>query len=333
MRQHDRIDLTGGSILVALCLCWGIVQVSIKIAGQEGLPPMLQATLRSAGAAALLCGWTFLRGGRSGLKALLARDEAFWPGMLIAVLFAAEFLCIYPGLQLTTASRGVLFIYTAPFWVAGGAHFLVPGERLRPLQVLGLFCAFGGVVCAVADGLANGGGGLAGDALTALGGAAWGLTTLAIKANRRLQAITPARQLLYQLVGSTPFLFAAAAIAGQLHAQATPVAWAWLGYQTLGIAFISYLTWFWLIAHYPAGRLSAFSFLTPIFGIAAGALLLGEALSWQLILALGLVVVGIRLVNGPAAARSRGGTAIAVSPARQHATAAMGGRWRGKDPS
>lgn len=333
MTRHDRIDLTGGSILVALCLCWGIVQVSIKIAGQEGLPPMLQAALRSAGAAALLCGWTFMHGGPSGLRALLAPDEAFWPGMLIAALFAAEFLCIYPGLQLTTASRGVLFIYTAPFWVAGGAHFLIPGERLRPIQVLGLFCAFGGVVCAVADGLVHGGGGLAGDALTALGAAAWGLTTLTIKANRRLQTITPAKQLLYQLLGSTPCLFAAAALAGQLHAEATPAAWAWLGYQTMGVAFISYLTWFWVIAHYPAGRLSAFSFLTPILGIAAGALLLNEPVSWELILALALVVAGIRLVNGPAAARNRRHLEPAVAPARQHATTSMGGRWRGKDPS
>jgi drug/metabolite transporter (DMT)-like permease len=138
---------------------------------------------------------------------------------------------------------------------------------------------------------------------------------------------------LYQLLGSTPCLFAAAALAGQLHAEATAAAWAWLGYQTLGVAFISYLTWFWLIAHYPAGRLSAFSFLTPIFGIAAGALLLNEPVSWELVLALGLVAAGIRLVNGPAAARSGRGAAVAVSTARQIATASMGGRWRGKDPS
>ena len=316
MTRHDRIDLTGGGLLVMLCALWGLTQVAIKLAGQEGLPPMLQAGLRSVGAAALLCGWTLLRGGPAGLRRLLASDGAFWPGMLIAALFAGEFLCIYPGMQLTTASRGTLFLYTAPFWVAIGAHLLVPGERLSLRQVLGLVCAFAGVGCAVADGLWQGGGNLAGDALIALGAASWGLTTVIIKANRRLQAITPAKQLLYQLVGSVPYFLVAAALLGQLDTtRATPGAWAWLGYQTVVIAFISYLTWFWLIAHYPAGRLSAFSFLTPIFGAVAGAELLHERISVELLLALAFVAVGIRLVNGPrlpARARLAGASPAAV---------------------
>lgn len=299
MTRHDRIDLTGGSLLVALCLLWGLTQVAIKLAGMGGLPPMLQAGLRSVGSTVLLCAWTFLRYGPAGLRRLFANDGAFWPGMLIAALFAAEFLCIYPGMQLTTASRGTLFVYTAPFWVAIGAHFLVPGERLHPRQALGLLCAFAGVGFAVADGLWLGGGDLRGDALIAVGAAAWGLTTVVIKASRRLQAITPAKQLLYQLAGSAPYFFIAAALLGELHAgQATPAAWAWLGYQTVVVAFISYLTWFWLIAHYPAGRLAAFSFLTPIFGAVAGAVLLGEHISLDLVLALVFVAAGIRLVNG-----------------------------------
>ncbi len=300
MTRHNRIDAIGGSILVVLCAFWGLTQVAIKLAGQEGLPPMLQAGLRSTGAALLLCGWTALRHGPAGLRALFARDGAFWPGMLIGAMFAAEFLCIYPGMQLTTASRGTLFLYTAPFWVAIGAHVLVPGERLNPRQVAGLVCAFVGVGCAVADGLLQGGGNPVGDALISLGAAAWGLTTVTIKVNRRLRAITPAKQLLYQLVGSIPYFLVAASLMGQLSAsQATQGAWAWLVYQTVVVAFISYLTWFWLIAHYPAGRLSAFSFLTPIFGALAGAWLLHEHISLELLLALLFVAIGIRLVNGP----------------------------------
>ncbi|MBV9248373.1 MAG: DMT family transporter [Acetobacteraceae bacterium] len=300
MRRHDRIDLTGGTVLVALCAAWGLTQVAIKIAGMEGLPAMLQAALRSLGAAVLLCAWTFARDGVRGLRKLLARDDAFWPGMLIAALFAAEFLCIFPAMQLTTASRGILFVYTAPFWVAIGAHLLVPGERLTSRQMAGLLCAFVGVACALADGLWHGGGSIAGDALAGLGAAFWGLTTVAVKASRRLQAISPAKQLLYQLAGSVPYLLLAAAVTGQWRAsEATPVAWAWLGYQTVVVAFISYLSWFWLIAYYPAGRLSAFSFLTPVFGMIAGAVLLHEPVTAELAVALVLVATGIRLVNGP----------------------------------
>jgi drug/metabolite transporter (DMT)-like permease len=244
-----------------------------------------------------VCGWAILRGrGRE----LFARDGSFWPGLGIAVLFALEFLFLYPGMQLTTASRGVVLLYTAPFWVAGGAHLLVPGERLTPRQVMGLLAAFAGVGCAVADGLRHGGGTLLGDAMVACAAAFWGFTTVAVKANRVLRARSPTKLLLYQLGGSAPILFVFAALQGELSvAAATPQGWMWLAYQTIIVAFASYLTWFWLITRYPAGRLSAYTFLSPLFGIAAGALILRENASFELGLALLLVAISIRLVNAP----------------------------------
>ncbi|HSU06618.1 MAG TPA: DMT family transporter [Acetobacteraceae bacterium] len=296
---RDRIDAIAASILVVCCMLWGVQQVAIKAAAGASMPPLLQASLRSVVAAALVCGWTLLRGGR---RELFARDGSFWPGMGIAALFAVEFLFLYPGMQLTTASRGVVVLYTAPFWVAGGAHLLVPGERLRTRQVVGFLAAFLGVGCAVADGLRHGGGSLIGDGMVALAAAAWGLTTVAVKANRVLRTLSPGKLLLYQLGGSAPILFAFAAWQGELTvATTTPAAWAWLGYQTVVVAFASYLIWFWLITHYPAGRLSAYTFLSPLFGIAAGALILNEHASIELALALLFVAIGIRLVNGPPA--------------------------------
>jgi drug/metabolite transporter (DMT)-like permease len=70
-----------------------------------------------------------------------------------------------------------------------------------------------------------------------------------------------------------------------------------LAYQIVVVAFASYLTWFWLIAYYPAGRLAAFSFLTPLFGLAAGGLLLGDRISAAMVAAMLLVCFGIYLVN------------------------------------
>ena len=63
------------------------------------------------------------------------------------------------------------------------------------------------------------------------------------------------------------------------------------------VAFASYLTWFWLIASYPAGKLTAFSFLTPLFGLVAGGVLLGERISAAMVAAMLLVCFGIYLVN------------------------------------
>ncbi len=293
-------------MLVGLCLLWGITQVSIKLALHEGLPPFLQAGLRSTGSTILLLAWVRLRGGRGAIARLLAADGAFWPGILTAVLFASEFLAMYPGLRLTTASRATLFIYTAPFWVALGVHLLVPGERMTLRQGLGLIFAFVGIGFAVGDGLLAGGGEWLGDALTLLAGAFWGGTTVAVRASPRLMAVAPEKVLLYQLGGSVPVLLLAGSLAGEWPqlAGASLQGWGWLGYQTLVIAFFSYLTWYWLIGRYPAGRLAAFTFLVPVFGLAAGALVLNEPVSALLVVALLFVAFGIRLVNGPAPAKT-----------------------------
>ncbi|MEO8714874.1 MAG: DMT family transporter [Acetobacteraceae bacterium] len=288
-----------GAILVACCAIWGVQQAAIKIAVHEGIPPLMQASLRSAGAAVLLLAWAGLRG---EWRTLFARDGSAGALLLVVALFAGEFLTLYPGLQHTTASRAVVILYTAPFWVAIGAHFLVPGERLRARQVLGLVAAFVGVGCAVADGLRGGGGSLVGDALVGLAAALWGATTVAIKANTALRRISVVKILLFQLAGSAPILLVFAAMNGEVHvAGATATAWAWMAYQTAIVAAASYLIFIWLISRYPAGRLSAYTFLTPLFGILAGAGLLGERVSPALILALVFVAIGIRLVNGPAA--------------------------------
>jgi drug/metabolite transporter (DMT)-like permease len=218
------------------------------------------------------------------------------------VLFGAEFICLYWSLVFTSASRAVLFLYTSPFVVALGAHLLmIPGERLRWLQMVGLLCAFAGIVLAFGDALRfptyrE----LLGDGLAFLAAILWSATTLVVKATR-LTIVSPHKVLLYQLGVSAILLPIVSATAGEPGiVAATPMVLGMLAYQIIVVAFASYLAWFWLISRYPAGRLSSFSFLTPLFGLLAGALVLGEPVGWALMMALALVGIGIALVNRPA---------------------------------
>lgn len=278
--------------MVLLCAIWGFTQVTIKLAN-AGFSPILQAGLRSAGSALLLWGWSAARG-----VPLLRRDDSLGHGALIAVLFAAEFILIYQGLVLTTAARAVLFVYTAPFIVAIGAHFAVPGERLHGAKAAGLACAFVGIVVAFADALrlptrAE----LIGDTLVLGGAVCWGATTVVIKAHRRVH-LTPNKTLFYQLAGSALVLLPLSLALGERGLIAPSlVAVSALAFQIVIVAFASYLAWFWLLARYPASELSAFSFLTPLFGMAAGGLVLGERIGPALAIAMALVAVGIYLVN------------------------------------
>ena len=293
--RRTQLDAAAMLVMLVLCASWGLQQVAVKVAN-AGISPLLQAGLRSLGAAALVWAWSAHRGIR-----LFGNDGTLVPGLVAAALFAGEFAFIYAGLAFTTASRSVIFLYTAPFFIALGAHFFLPGERLRPLQWAGLLCAFAGIVAAFAEGLSSPSRReLAGDAMVLLAAVLWAATTLVIKGSR-LAKVSPAKTLFYQLAGSAVALPLASLALGEPGiVNPTPLVLACLAYQTVLVAFVSYLAWFWLITRYPAGRLASFAFLTPLFGMLAGGLLLSERIGGALVLAMLLVGAGIWLVNRPA---------------------------------
>jgi len=294
MQRHTRLDAVAVSAMVILCLLWGVQQVVIKLTAPD-ITPVLQAGLRSAIATLLVFAWLRLRGVK-----LFEHDGSLPAGILAGVMFGAEFALIYHGLQFTSASRAVILLYTAPFWVALGAHWLIPGERIRRVQLFGLIAAFSGILVAFGDSLRlPNATELFGDLLLLGGGFLWGATTVVIKASS-LSRLHPGKTLLYQLAISALMLPLISLSLGEAGIVAlTPFAIGSLALQSIVVAAISYLVWFWLMTRYPASRLSAFSFLTPLFGVAAGALWLKETITWPLLLALLLVGAGIYLVNKP----------------------------------
>lgn len=295
IERRGHLDAVAMATMLILCASWGLQQVAIKVAN-AGISPLFQAGIRSIGATVLVWLWAAHRGVR-----LFERDGSLVPGLIAAVLFAGEFAFVYWGLTFTSASRSVILLYTAPFFIALGAHFLLPGERLRPLQWAGLAFAFIGVVAAFADGLrAPSPRELIGDAMVLLAALFWAATMLVIKGSR-LATISPAKTLFYQLAGSALVLPLLSVALGEPGIVApTPLVLACLAYQTAVVAFGSYLAWFWLVTRYPAGRLASFSFLTPLFGMLAGGLLLSERITGALATAMLMVAIGIWLVNRPA---------------------------------
>jgi drug/metabolite transporter (DMT)-like permease len=304
-RRHERLDAIAVGTVTLLCALWGVQQVVVKFTVVAGIGPLLQAGLRSLLAAALVALYIRLRQGRAAARALVRLDAATAPGLLVATLFGVEFIALYPGVQMTTASRAVIFLYTAPFFTALGAHLFLPGERLRPVHALGLLVAFAGVGIAFADGLAGGGGDIVGDLLCLAAGALWGATTVFVKASPGLMRSPSSKVLFYQLAGSAPLLLGAAWAAGERldPAGVAWIGWAGLFYQTVIVAFLSYLAWFWLVQAYPAGRLAGFTFLAPLFGILAGALALGEPVGPALLAGLAAIALGLRLLNSKGSAR------------------------------
>ncbi|KAB2916050.1 MAG: DMT family transporter [Hyphomicrobiaceae bacterium] len=288
----DRLDLRAMLVLLACCASWGINQSAIKIAN-AGISPVLQVGLRSILAGVLVYAWAAARGVK-----LFERDGTLWPGIVCGLLFAVEFLIIYIGLNYTEASRGIVFLYLAPFVVAFGSHSLIPGDRLTMLKTIGLAAALSGLAVAMGESFAAPGRPtLIGDLLCVAAAVLWGATTVLIRITP-LRAVAPEKTLLYQLGVSAIVLPPASLAMGEpgFVDLSPPVLIAFV-YTFSVVAFASYIAWFWLVRHYPPTRISAFTFLSPVFGVIAGNLMLGEAFTPSLVLALGLIAFGIYLVN------------------------------------
>jgi drug/metabolite transporter (DMT)-like permease len=133
----------------------------------------------------------------------------------------------------------------------------------------------------------------------------WACTTLTIRASA-LSSAAPELTLMYQLLVSGVLLLGAGLGLGEhWPVQISALGWAALGFQTVIVTFASYLLWFWLVRHYPASKISAFTLLTPIFGLVFGVVLLNEPLTWRLVLALLTVCAGIAVVSRPPPSSSR----------------------------
>ncbi|CAN7440285.1 DMT family transporter [Acidovorax sp. LjRoot117] len=303
--RKTHIDSLAIAILLACCMFWGFQQVLVKATVAE-VAPVFQAFVRFALATVAVVAWCLWRGVR--LSAAAEPAGAARAGLLAGALFAGEFACIYLGLQYTSASRLTVFLYASPFWVALLLPRFIPGERLQGWQWAGLAAAFVGVGLALGDGLmgpANAALPRAwlGDLLGLAAGLMWALTTVVIRTTP-LAGVAPAKQLLYQVGVSTAVLPMISLVLGEPWVwQFSAFAWGSLLAQALVGAFASYLAWMWMLAHYPATKISVFVFLTPVFALLFGALWLGEPVTPGLVTALVLVATGIVLVNRKPAAR------------------------------
>lgn len=295
MEPRKPLDTQAVSLMVVLCLCFGLQQIVLKATSAD-MAPILQVSLRSGGAALLV--WLYMLMG----KEKLAGAEGAWkPGLLAGALFSLEYLLAGESLHYTSASRTTVFLYTSPIFAALGLHWREQSERMAPLQWAGIVLAFCGIALAffghdlsAPNAQANQ---PLGDFLALLAGASWGMTTVVIRTSSL--ARVPAKQtLLYQLSAAFVLLLGSAIVLHQTDFALTPRLWGSLIFQTVIISFVAFLAWFWLLRHYLASRISVLSFMTPIFGVILGAALLHEPMEPGFLEGAACVLAGVVLVSG-----------------------------------
>ena len=290
-QRKDRIDLAGGFWLVLFAGLMGINQVLVKLVN-AGLAPIAQAGLRSIcalGPVLLYAWWT--------RKRLSVSDGSLLPGILCGSLFSIEFMLMFTAFDYTSVSRATMLFYTMPFWLALVAHFAIPGERLTLMRAAGLGLAFAGVGWALAHNEHPATEwAFIGDLMCIGGAMCWAGIALTARLTK-LSKSSPEMQLIYQLAVSSAILLPVAALSGPMVREFTPAIGAMFAFQVLVVVAFGFLMWFRVLAIYPASDMASFGFLTPLFGVAFGWLILGETITWEFVGALAMVCVGIVLVN------------------------------------
>ena len=289
MIRLDRIDGAGVAALVAFALLLGFNQVVIKVS-TDGFQPVFLAGLRSVGACAAI--WLWMRA--RGIPFALPR-EARIGALALGLLFTAEFVFLYLALDRTGVGRASVIFYSMPVFVGLTAHVMIPGERLDVVRALGLVLAMAGVAWVMSD-RGSGEASLSGDILALLAAISWAGIAIVVRVTP-LERVAPEMQLFSQLTISAVLLMALAPFFGPFIRELAPIHWAALVFQTLAIASFGYLFWFVLLKRYPASVVASFSFLSPVFGVALGWLLLGESIGPELVGGLVLVALGIMLIN------------------------------------
>ena len=298
MQPKSHLDAFGVTALLGFALLMAFNQIIIKYTN-AGLQPVFFAGLRSAGAVLCIGAYIWARGipFRVGRATLIG---GLWAGLF----FTGEFFLLFTALDHTTVSRSVIMLYSMPIWMAIGAHLFIPGETITARKALGLGLAMAGVVLAMADRGATGQVSLLGD-LCALGAAiCWAALALVAKATD-LKRARPEVQIWWQVLVSAVILLAIAPFFGPLIRDLQPLHIAGLLFQIIIVVSAAFVIWFWLLSVYPASGVASFSFVTPVFGVGLGWLLLGDPVGPRLILALGLVACGIVLINSTAGFRFR----------------------------
>jgi drug/metabolite transporter (DMT)-like permease len=290
--NRDYLDVKAILIMVLLTMLWGFNYTAVKYSNQ-GLAPIFTSMLRSI--IASLCGVIYCIRKK---ERLFHTDILLFHGAMVGLLFGLEFACIYFGLLYTDATRSIIFVNTSPFIVAIGAHFFLKGDPLTVAKTVGLVLAFAGVFIVF--------GGkpttakptmFLGDVLQLLAGFFWGATTLYIK-RFMAEKVQPIHTFLYQLIFSIPILMLISLLLEpQWIIRLNATIFLSLFYQSVIVAFISFLVWFNLIHTYSVSRLSSFTFFGPIFGVVFGTIFLGEEFTFSLMIGLPMVCLGIFLVN------------------------------------
>lgn len=299
MRASPIQNRAAARALAVFCtLLWGTAFPFIKLGYAEyGIenggagPALLFAGLRFALAGMMVLLFCCVKARRFVLP---GRKNAVPVLMLGAVQTFGQYLFTYMGLNLTTGANTSIITACAAFITVLAAPLFFKSDRLDLFKLIGCILGFAGVL------VINGGGGFSsvtfpGDILifvSTVFAAGGNLIAKSVSQNR-----DPVRLTAYQLLFGGVCLAVAGLICGGRLDPANLRGTLILLWLAL-VSAVAFSIWTALLKHHPAGSISVFNLLVPVFGTLLSGLLLGEAVfRFEVMLSLILISAGIIMVN------------------------------------
>ena len=293
MQKKNKIDAFGAIALISFSLLLGINHVVIKIVNL-GLNPIFFAGIRSFIAFIFIIIWMKLVD-----KPIVFNSKYIKISIIAGIIFALEFLFLFLALDFTTVSRNSIIYYSMPLWLTILLLFTKNNEKISFLKFLGLILAFIGVVLSVTNFKINlilNSPNLIGDILAFLAALFWALLIIIAK-NSSFSKVSPEMQLLWMVMVSGPILtIFSLFIEDPIRNFQLIHIWGII-FQSIIVVAGGFLFWLWLLSKYPASGVASFSFLTPIFTIFFGWLILSEVMTFDFLIAAFLVISGLILIN------------------------------------
>jgi drug/metabolite transporter (DMT)-like permease len=196
-------------------------------------------------------------------------------------------------MQTIEASVAAIIASTMPLLVALAAWVLL-GERLRPMGIIGLIAGLIGVALIMGARI-SGGSDPYGLLLCGIGVLALTIATLSVRGatsgGNFLMIVG-----LQMLAGCIVLAIATVLFETPRVTPSWPLLAAFV-YTTLVPGLAATFVWFWLVNRIGATRAATFHFLNPFFGVAIAALLLGETLGSRDLLGVAVITAGILAVQ------------------------------------
>lgn len=286
---------------LAVCLIWGTTYLAIRVA-LETIPPASVGAIRFVIAGVLLAGLLAVRGVK------LPRIS-HWPGLALVglLLLGVGNGMVVVAEQWVPSGVAAVVIATAPFWIAGLEALIPGGERFSRRTLLGMTIGFGGILLLLWPDLTAGGAigrqflyGLIALQLAELG---WAAGTAYSKRHAREENALAAAAL-QMIFGGTAMLIIAVA-AGELSRLQFTVrsAMAELYLIVFG-SLVGFPAYIYALKHLPVSTVSLYAYVNPVIAVLLGALLLGEPFGVRIVIASGLVLLGVAVVRGWTARRA-----------------------------